>query len=203
MNIGSVVVSRGLASAQDIDRAINHQKATGGRIGDSLVALGILTKEQIDELLADAPQVPTTVAGTGIDLVLLLELTVKGMYTDNIETASQLSRVLKLSNTVVDQVLKAATDRKLVETLSSASGANARSEIRLTLTRAGREWAADALSRGQYFGPAPVSLKDWQERIQLQRITNEVVSRDKMMKAFSGSPTFQVGSLRSSLSAIM
>ncbi len=186
MNIGSVVVSRGLASAQDIDRAINHQKATGGRIGDSLVAPGILTKEQIDELLADAPQVPTTVAGTGIDLVLLLELTVKGMYTDNIETASQLSRVLKLSNTVVDQVLKAATDRKLVETLSSASGANARSEIRLTLTRAGREWAADALSRGQYFGPAPVSLKDWQERIQLQRITNEVVSRDKMMKAFSG-----------------
>ena len=186
MNIGGVVVAKGLASVQDIERAISHQKATGGRIGDSLVALGIVAKDQLDELLADAPQVPTTVAGTGIDLVLLLELAVKGMYTENIETASQLSRVMKLSNTVVDQLLKAATDRKLVETLASASGVNVRSEIRFTLTRAGREWAADALSRGQYFGPAPVSLKDWQNRIQLQRISNEVVSREKLVAAFSG-----------------
>ncbi len=186
MNIGSVLVAKGLASAQDIDRALGHQRATGGRIGDSLVALGILAKEQIDELLADAPQVPTTAAGTGIDLVFLLELAVKGMYTENIETASQLARVMKLSNTVVDQILKAATDRKLVEALASASGGGARSEIRLTLTRAGREWAADALTRGQYFGPAPVSLKDWQERIQLQRISNEVISREKLVAAFSG-----------------
>ena len=180
MNIGSVLVAKGLASAQDIDRAIVHQRATGGRIGDSLVKLGILAKEQIDELLSDSPQAPSTVAGTGIDVVLLLELAVKGMYTENIETASQLSRVMILTSTVVDQILKAATDRKLVEALASASGNNARNEIRLTLTRAGREWAADALSRGQYFGPAPVSLKDWQERIQLQRITNEVVSREKL-----------------------
>ncbi|MFO1172768.1 MAG: hypothetical protein U1E49_17625 [Hyphomicrobiaceae bacterium] len=186
MNLGSTLVAKGLVSAQDIDRAVKHQRANGGRIGDSLVQLGILAKAQIDELLTDAPQVPTTVAGTGIDLVLLLELTLKGMYTESIETASQLSRILKLSNTVVDQILKAATDRKLVETLASASGGNTRSEIRLTLTRAGREWAADALSRGQYFGPAPVSLKDYQDRIQLQRVTNEVVSREKLVAAFSG-----------------
>jgi hypothetical protein len=186
MNIGSRLVAKGLASPQDIDRAMSHQRATGGRIGESLVALGILPREQVDEVLSDAPQVPTTAAGTGIDLVLLLELAVKGMYAENIETASQLSRIMKLSNTVVDQILKAATDRKLVETLASAHGGNARSEIRLTLTRLGREWATDALSRGQYFGPAPVSLKDWQERIQIQRITNEVVSREKLVAAFSG-----------------
>ena len=186
MNIGSLLIAKGLASAKDIDRAVSHQRATGGRIGDSLVQLGILTRAQIDELLTDAPQVPTTVAGTGIDLVLLMELAIKGMYTENIETASQLSRILKLSNTVVDQILKSDTDRKLVEASASASGVNTRSEMRLTLTRAGREWAADALSRGQYFGPAPVSLKDYQERIQLQRVTNEVVSREKLVAAFSG-----------------
>lgn len=186
MNIGSELVAKGLASPKDIDRAINHQRTTGGRIGDSLVALGVVAKEQIDEVLSDAPQAPTTVAGTGVDAALLLELVVKGMYTENIETASHLSRVLKLSSTVMDQILKSATDRKLVETLASAAGGNARSEIRLTLTRAGREWAADALSRGQYFGPAPVSLKDWQERIRRQRITNEIVSREKLVAAFSG-----------------
>ena len=67
MNIGNILVAKGVASVQDIDRAINHQKSTGGRLGDSLVALNILSREQIDEVLADAPQVPNTVAGTGID----------------------------------------------------------------------------------------------------------------------------------------
>jgi energy-coupling factor transporter ATP-binding protein EcfA2 len=186
MNIGSFLVAKGLASAKDVDRAIEHQKSSGGRLGDSIVALGILTREQIDEVLSDAPQVPTTAAGTGIDPVFLLELALKGMYSENIETASQLARVMKLSNTVVEQVLKAATDRKLIETLAAASGVNARAEIRLTLTRAGREWATDAMSRGQYFGPAPVPLKDYQERIQRQRVTNEVVSREKLEAAFSG-----------------
>lgn len=186
MNIGSVLVAKGLASSQDIDRAVSHQKANGGRIGDSLVALGVLAKDQIDEQLTLPPQVPTTVAGTGIDLVFLLELAIKGMQTENIETASQLSSVMKLSNTVVDQILKAAGDRKLVETLASVPGGGARSEMRMALTRAGREWAAEALNRGQYFGPAPVSLKDYQERIQLQRVTNEVVSREKLVAAFNG-----------------
>jgi DNA-binding MarR family transcriptional regulator len=186
MNSGGSLVAKGLASPVDIDRAVNHQKTTGGRLGDSLVALGIVTKEQIDDVLSDAPQVPTTAAGTGIDPVLLLELALKGMYSENIETATQLARVMKLSNTVIEQLLKSATDRKLIETLAAASGVNTRSEIRLTLTRAGREWAADALNRGQYFGPAPVSLKDYQDRIQHQRVTNEIVSREKLAEAFSG-----------------
>ena len=186
MNLGGFLVAKGLATTTDINRAIAHQKTTGGRIGESLVALGIVTKEQIDDVIADAPQVPTTALGTGIDPVFLLELAMKGMYSENIETASQLSRIMKLSNTVVDQIMKAAADRKLVETLAAASGGNARSEIRLTLTRAGREWAAEAMTRGQYFGPAPVSLKDYQERIQRQRVTNESVSREKLEAAFSG-----------------
>ena len=186
MNIGNLLVAKGLVSAKQINEAIRHQKAKGGRLGDSLIALGMLTQQQIDEVLADAPQVPTTAAGTGIDPVLLLELALKGMYAENIETASQLSRALKLSSSVVDQLLKSAKDRKLVETLAAASGVNTRSEMRLTLTRAGREWAADALNRGQYFGPAPVSLKAYQERIQRQRVTNEIISREKLESAFNG-----------------
>ncbi len=186
MNIGNLLVAKGLVSADDIDRAIAHQKQHGGRIGDSIVAIGLLTKQQIDEVLADAPQVPTTIAGTGIDSVFLLELAIKGMYSENIETASQLASTMKLSSTVVNQILTAAKERKLVDALPAASGSGSRSEMRLALTRAGREWAIDALSRGQYFGAAPVSLKDYQERILNQRITNEIVTRQRLNEAFSG-----------------
>lgn len=188
MNIGNLLVAKGLVSAADIDRAINHQKENGGRLGDSIVALGLMTKEQIDHVLADAPQVPTMLESTGIDPVFLLELLIKGMYSENIETASQLAAALKLSSSVVNKLLQAANERKLIETLASAGGGTGgtRSEMRLTLTRAGREWAIDALQRGQYFGPAPVPLKDYQERILRQRVTNEVVTRQRLQEAFEG-----------------
>jgi predicted ATPase with chaperone activity len=42
------------------------------------------------------------------------------------------------------------------------------------------------MTRGQYFGPAPVSLEDYQDRIQRQRVTNEHVTRQNLDEAFSG-----------------
>lgn len=186
MNIGNLLLAKGLVSEENINHAINHQRESGGRLGDSIVALGLLPKEQIDEVLADAPQVATTIETTGLDPVFLLELAIKGMYSENIETASQLAEAMKLSSSVVNQILQAAKDRKLVESLASASPGATRGEMRLTLTRTGREWAVDALQRGQYFGPAPVPLKHFQERIQRQRISNEVITRQMLQDGFDG-----------------
>jgi energy-coupling factor transporter ATP-binding protein EcfA2 len=158
----------------------------GGRLGDSIVALGLLTKEQIDEVLVDAPQAPATVQSTGIDPVFLLELTIKGMYAESLETTSQLVASLKLSNTIINQILQIATERKFVEALASSSSGGLRAELRYGLTRAGRDYAIDALSRSQYFGPAPVPLRDYQDRIVRQRVTNEVVTRQQLDQAFEG-----------------
>jgi len=186
MNFGNLLVGKGLVSAEDINQAIIHQNTNGGRLGDSIVALGLLSKDQIDEVLADAPQVPMTVAGTGIDPVSLLELAIKGIYAENLETASQIAEALKLSSTIVNQLLQDARERKLVETLAAAASGGLKGEMRLALTRAGREWATEALKRGQYCGPAPVSLAEYQERILRQRVTNEVVTRQRLDEAFSG-----------------
>ena len=67
MNLGDILVAKGLVSAGDINRALEYQRQNGGRLGGSLVALGLLTKEQIDRVLEDAPQAPLTAATTGID----------------------------------------------------------------------------------------------------------------------------------------
>ncbi|MEO0619912.1 MAG: hypothetical protein AAFZ01_11625, partial [Pseudomonadota bacterium] len=186
MNIGNLLVAKGLLTQEHIDYAIHYQNTHGGRLGDCLISLGYLTKEQIDEVLADAPQGPSMIENTGVDPVLLLELLIKGMYTESLETGSQMSDALKLSSSIINQLLTVAKERKLVEALASASGGNARAEMRMTLTRLGREFAVDAISRGQYFGPAPVSLSDYQDRIQRQRVTNEHVTREQLNKAFEG-----------------
>jgi DNA-binding MarR family transcriptional regulator len=186
MNIGNILTAKGLVSAADISKAVDHQARHGGLLGDSIVALGMLNRQQIDEVLDDAPQAPLMAAGTGIDPVFLLELAIKGMYSENLESPSQLADALKLSGTVVNQLLQDAKERKLVEALTSAATGATKGELRLTLTRAGREYAADVLKRGQYFGPAPVSLKDYQERILRQRVTNETVTRKRLDNAFAG-----------------
>ncbi len=186
MKLGNILVAKGLVSADDINRAIEHQNANGGRLGDSIVALGLITKEQIDKVLEDAPQAPSSLPETGIDPVFLIELAIKGMYTENLETASQLAESMKLSSAIVNQLLQVAKDRKLVESLASASVGGTRAEMRMTLTRAGRDWAADAMTRGQYFGPSPVSLEEYQDRIQRQRVTNEHVTRERLDEAFEG-----------------
>jgi energy-coupling factor transporter ATP-binding protein EcfA2 len=186
MKLGNILVAKGLMTAEQVNQAMEHNAANGGRLGDSIVALGFLSHQQIDAVLNEAPQAPSSVAATGIDSVMLLELVIKGMYSENMETASQLSDAMKISATAINQLLGEAKERKLVESLTSAATGGGMSEMRLVLTKAGREWAVDAMQRGQYFGPVPVSLSDYQERIQMQRVTNEHVTRKDLDEAFAG-----------------
>ena len=186
MKIGNILVAKGLVTAADINRAAEHQLANGGRLGDSIVALGILTHAQIEKVLSEAPQSPITMSDTGVDPASLLELAIKGMYSENLETVSQISEFLKLSSNLVNHLLLDAKERKFVEALASAAGGSVIAEQRLTLTRAGRDWAIDAMARCGYLGPAPVSLKDYQERIENQRVSIEHVTRQQLDEAFSG-----------------
>ena len=125
-------------------------------------------------------------ADVGVDPASLLELAIKGIYSENLETVSQISDYLKLSSNIVNHLLMDAKERKFVEALASTSVAGTMAEQRLTLTRAGRDWAADAMARCGYLGPAPVSLRDYQERIENQRVSIEHVTRQQLDEAFSG-----------------
>lgn len=187
MSFGDILVAKGLASPEDIARALDHQKANGGRIGESLIALGVVTQEQVSQVIGEVPPAPLNLEDTGIDPVFLLQLMLKGMFTERMELPSQLSEALKLSAGIINKLLTDAKDRKLVETLGAAiGGGGAIPEMRHALTKAGREWTQEAIENSQYFGPAPVSLEAWQDRILRQRVTNEVISRQRMEEAFAG-----------------
>ena len=187
MNLGDILVAKGMVSMDDISRALEHQREHGGRLGTSLVAMGILTEEQVTGVIGEAPQAPTKPEDTGIDPMFLLQLLIKGMYTDNLETPSQIVTELKLSGPIVSALLQDGMDRKLIEAVgSAATGVGSLTEMRHALTKLGRDWALEALEQSQYFGPAPVSLDAFRERIDFQRISNEWVSRPMLEEAFDG-----------------
>ncbi|MEQ9640182.1 MAG: AAA family ATPase [Alphaproteobacteria bacterium] len=186
MNLGDILVAKGLVTTEQINQALAHQQENGGRLGDSLVALEIVTKEQIDGVIGEAPRAPLGLDDCGIDSMFLLNLMLKGMYTENMELGSQLADAMKVSGGMVNRLIDEAKERKLLEATGSAGGgASVVAEMRHQLTRLGREWAAEAMLQSQYFGPAPVSLEAYQDRIQMQRITNEWVSRPMLDDAFN------------------
>jgi type IV pilus assembly protein PilB len=56
--LGQAMVERGLISHDDLDRALDHQRATRKRLGESLIEIGAVTSLQLSQALAEHLGVP-------------------------------------------------------------------------------------------------------------------------------------------------
>lgn len=187
MRLGEILVARGLVSTEDIEQAIARQREEGGRLGDNLVALGLLTAEQFNDVIHETPRSPQDIEGTGIMPNNLLGLMIKFMYLEQRETPAQLVDALKLPFAIVRELMDDARKKNLVQAMGSgkAKGAAAVLETRYNLTERGNAHATEALARNLYIGPAPVPLSLYQEQILKQRITNELIDNEAILKCFS------------------
>ena len=66
MQLGDMLVARGLVTPADVEAALARQVKDGGRIGENLVAMGLVTADQIAACVNAAPAIPGVVAETGI-----------------------------------------------------------------------------------------------------------------------------------------
>jgi SpoVK/Ycf46/Vps4 family AAA+-type ATPase len=184
MFLGDILISHGLVSPADVEAALKYQKVQGGRLGENLVALGKLKREDLVNVIQEAPPAPRTLADTGLGLTDLLNLLIKTMYSGNAETPTLIADSMKLPVRTIHLLIAQAEERKLLEILGSA-GTLVMSELRYALSEKGKQWALDAIAQNQYVGPAPVSLAAYSERIDRQRITNELVDRAAIDAAFN------------------
>ena len=132
----------------------------------------------------NAPQAPRSIEDTGLNPLFLEQLIVKGMFMENLDRASQMSDQMKLPPKIIDEVLESLKARKLLETLGLAGG-NALGGMRYGLTQAGKAMAGEALEQSQYFGPAPVPLDAFRERVLSQQIGSEHISRADIETSFA------------------
>ena len=61
MRLGEMLASRGLATQEDIDEALARQRAEGRRLGNHLVALGVLTVGELLSILRDQKDIDAMV----------------------------------------------------------------------------------------------------------------------------------------------
>ena len=107
----------------------------GGRLGENLVAIGALTKEQLEKFVHRTPREPENIAATGLDEADLLALLLKLMYVNRLQTVRQFADAIKLPYNIVLELTRMAVDRPYAAESGRAQGD---SLIDLTLRVHGR-----------------------------------------------------------------
>jgi predicted ATPase with chaperone activity len=184
MQLGDMLIARGLVSQADVAAAVARQIKDGGRLGENLIALGAITADQIAQVVNATPSIPATLEETGIPDRNLLNLMIKFMHVEASETVLELADRMKLPRLLIQKLIEEAIRQRYI----GATGAT--SDLALSthygLTEAGRNAVREALEHDVYLGPAPVSLAAYREQIEKQRITNEVMKEAQLREGFSG-----------------
>ncbi|MEE8549053.1 MAG: hypothetical protein V3S74_06230, partial [Alphaproteobacteria bacterium] len=132
MLLGDLLVANGVVSKGDVRKATERQKTAGGLLGENLIALEVVTAEQLQEVIATFPDPPKNIADTGLKASFIETLVLKLMYVHGYEMPTEAAAALKLSTTITNEVLDSARDKGLLEVLGS-SGAMLASELRFAL----------------------------------------------------------------------
>jgi hypothetical protein len=183
MMIRNLLVAAGLASTEAVDAAARSQALAGGRFLDRLASGGGVDRDAIESFLTRVPPVPMTVADTGIGEVELTNLLLKVIYVGGLDWRSAIVDALKLPPKVVADLIDQAVKGQL---LTALTGHGAGSDMRYALSDKGRKWAAEALEKSRYVGPAPVPLESFRSRIASQRVTDERITWTKIQEALGG-----------------
>ena len=156
--IGELLVREGIISMAQLNKALTHQKQHGGRLGDSLVALGYISPAELKQFFNVVPPVPLKINQTGLSGIFLTDLLLKIAYFDGgTYSLGTMSKSMCLPMSVVDELTESARNDSLVA-IKSATGYNRATHV-FELTGHGRQRTGEALEQSQYAGPAPVPLK--------------------------------------------
>ena len=167
--------------AKALERLADH----GGRLGDNLVANGAITQDTLDKFLHRTPREPADIAATGLDETDLLSLLLKLIYVGRLQTVRQFSEAIKLPYNIVLELVQKAVDRQLLQNLGSRHS-DSLIDLAYTFTDEGRRYVQDALQRLHYTGPAPVTIEEFTDQVNLQKLTNELVTYEKIRACTAG-----------------
>jgi hypothetical protein len=189
MRLGDLLIEAGLVTPEDVFRAVDRIVTDGGRLGDNLVALGAIKKDVLEAFIHRIPTEPLDIPATGLDELELLSLLMKLIYMGRLESCRQFIEGIKLPYPIVSELVHMAIDRKLLRALGSRDSSSPL-DLSYTFTDEGKRWAIDAMEQVRYVGPAPVNLEDFTYRVNLQKLTNEVVTFDRIRTGL-GQLTFE------------
>jgi hypothetical protein len=131
-----------------------------------------LVLEDTELALTYAPAIPLNFEGLDIPWPLVVDLVARRLNLDGVTSLSALQRDLKLPHSVVEAVFRHFQKEKVVEIRGTAGH-----DYMLGLTSIGHRFAADRVRVCHYAGPAPVSLRSYQQAVRSQAARPKVNRR--------------------------
>ena len=182
MRLGDLLIRARLVMEADVAQALIRLKEHGGRLGDNLVAIGAIEQRTLDRFIHRIPSEPADIAATGIEENELMGLLLKLIYSNRLANIRQYVDAIKLPLPIVLDLTKMAVDRQLLHTLGSRNS-DSLLDMSYAFTEEGRRWTIEAFKRSGYTGPAPIRLEEFNDQVNLQKLTNELVTMERIRKA--------------------
>lgn len=179
MRLGDLLIQAKMVTPEDLANALAIQAEKGGRLGRLLVSIGAISEAKLEAFIHRMPTEPSDIAATKIDPIDLLSLLMRGMYVDHLESVRQFIEAIKLPYNIVTDLIQMAVDRKLLHTLGSRDSDNLL-DAKFTFTDLGQRWAQEAVKQLRYTGPAPVTIEEFSDQVNLQKVTNETITFDRI-----------------------
>ena len=184
MPLGDLLVRAKLVTPEQVKQALELQNEKGGRLGDHLVAMNAITRVALDAFLHRMPAPPKTLAETHVDINDLLALLMKLIEKGRLDSVRQYVDAIKLPTQIVLEVVRLAVDRKLLFSLGRRA-TDSSTEMTYAVTEEGKRWTLDVMLQSRYAGPAPVTLQEFTDQVNQQKLTNELVTYDRIRRAMS------------------
>lgn len=181
--LGENLKEKSLITEDQLRQALERQRLCGGRLGENLVALGFITKENIESTFKRIPTSPASVEETGLGLSFIADLVLKHTATMGDFTLSELSNRVKLPISILDKVLEKLRVDHMLEV--KGAGQISRLSYKFAVTDAGRRRVVDLRQISQYVGPAPVVFDQYRLMVEIQTVKNMVVTEETVQNAFA------------------
>lgn len=163
--------------------------SAAGQAGtDASLALSAPVLDADGNPAAVLPRQPRTVRDTGLDARLVTALVIKTLHADGKTPLSRLTGRLRLSVSVLREVLQGLVGAQQAEVAYSG---DSDLDVHYQLTAAGQRAAAEHLAESRYVGPAPVTLAAWRAVVtrQSQRQPDAArVTRTELDAVLDGDP---------------
>ena len=125
------------------------------------------------------PAIPDRIEDLGIPKSVVTDLVLRYLWLHGTANLAALHHTLKLSFPVLETLFHEFRQQHLVEVHGMLGN-----DYSFSLTAGGRTLAASRSEVSQYVGPAPVSLKQYRERVKAQ-CAHVKLNRESLKKAFS------------------
>jgi DNA-binding MarR family transcriptional regulator len=134
-----------------------------------------------------APVEPESIEETGLSPSIVEQLALKILYFRGDIFGQDLSRIIGLKFSVIQDLLEALKLQHLIQVKRSLGMGNV--AALLSLTEAGRARAREVLESNQYAEAAPVPLAQYMEVVRRQRPNEGWIDKDNLRQAFAGMVT--------------